>query len=159
MGKLLAINISKERGTEKREVPQAELVADYGIMGDAHAGKWHRQVSLLSAEKIDAFRARGAQIDNGAFGENLIISGFDFKNLPLGTRFCIGDAILEMTQIGKQCHSHCAIYKRMGECIMPKEGRVCSSHKRRSDSYRGRGEADSGKHICFDKGQTGGQPL
>lgn len=122
MGKLLAINISKERGTEKREVPQAELVADYGIMGDAHAGKWHRQVSLLSAEKIDAFRARGAQIDNGAFGENLIISGFDFKNLPLGTRFCIGDAILEMTQIGKQCHSHCAIYKRMGECIMPKEG-------------------------------------
>ena len=122
MGKLLAINISKERGTEKREVPQAELVADYGIMGDAHAGKWHRQVSLLSAEKIDAFRARGAQIDNGAFGENLVISGFDFKNLPLGTRFCIGDAILEMTQIGKQCHSHCAIYKRMGECIMPKEG-------------------------------------
>ena len=72
MGKLLAINISKERGTEKREVPQAELVADYGIMGDAHAGKWHRQVSLLSAEKIDDFRARGAQIDNGAFGENLI---------------------------------------------------------------------------------------
>ena len=122
MGKLLAINISKERGTEKREVPQAELVADYGIMGDAHAGKWHRQVSLLSAEKIDAFRARGAQIANGAFGENLVISGFDFKNLPLGTRFCIGDAILEMTQIGKQCHSHCAIYKRMGECIMPKEG-------------------------------------
>ena len=122
MGKLLAINISKERGTEKREVPQAELVADYGIMGDAHAGKWHRQVSLLSAEKIYAFRARGAQIDNGAFGENLVISGFDFKNLPLGTRFCIGDAILEMTQIGKQCHSHCAIYKRMGECIMPKEG-------------------------------------
>ena len=120
MGKLLAINISKERGTEKREVPQAELVADYGIMGDAHAGKWHRQVSLLSAEKIDDFRARGAQIDNGAFGENLIISGFDLGNLPLGTRFCIGDTILEMTQIGKQCHSHCAIYKRMGECIMPK---------------------------------------
>lgn len=99
MGKLLAINISKERGTEKREVPQAELVADYGIMGDAHAGKWHRQVSLLSAEKIDDFRARGAQIDNGAFGENLIISGFDLGNLPLGTRFCIGDTILEMTQI------------------------------------------------------------
>ena len=100
MGNLLAFNISKERGTEKREVPQAELVADYGIMGDAHAGKWHRQVSLLSAEKIDDFRARGAQIDNGAFGENLIISGFDLGNLPLGTRFCIGDTILEMTQIG-----------------------------------------------------------
>ena len=123
MGKLLAINISKERGTEKREVPQAELVADYGIMGDAHAGKWRQAGQPASAEKIDAFRARGAQIDNGAFGENLVISGFDFKNLPLGTRFCIGDAILEMTQIGKQCHSHCAIYKRMGECIMPK--RAC----------------------------------
>ena len=89
MGKLLAINISKERGTEKREGPQAELVADYGIMGDAHAGKWHRQVSLLSAEKIDAFRARGAQIDNGAFGENLIISGFDFflRKTPGGAGF------------------------------------------------------------------------
>ena len=132
MGKLLAINISKERGTEKREVPQAELVADYGIMGDAHAGKWHRQVSLLSAEKIYAFRARGAQIDNGAFGENLVISGFDFKNLPLGTRFCIGDAILEMTQIGKQCHS----LQEDGRVHYAKGGRVCSSHKRRSDSYR-----------------------
>ena len=125
MGKLLAINISKERGTEKREVPQAELVADYGIMGDAHAGKWHRQVSLLYAEKKEAYRAGGDKKDDGAFGENLSISGFDFKNLPLGTRFCIGDTILEMTQIGKQCHSHCAIYKRMGECIMPKEG-VCA---------------------------------
>ena len=79
-GKLLAINISKERGTEKREVPQAELVADYGIMGDAHAGKWHRQVSLLSAEKIDDFRARGAQIDNGAFGE-IPESFFSVRNI------------------------------------------------------------------------------
>ncbi len=122
MGKLTAINISEKRGTEKKEIQQAELVADYGIMGDAHAGKWHRQVSLLSAEKIDDFKARGAQIENGAFGENLIVSGFDFKNLPVGTRFKIGDALLEMTQIGKQCHSHCVIYKRMGECIMPKEG-------------------------------------
>lgn len=122
MGKLIAINISEKRGTEKKEIQQAELVADYGIMGDAHAGKWHRQVSLLSAEKIDDFKARGAVIENGAFGENLIVSGFDFKNLPVGTRFKIGDALLEMTQIGKQCHSHCEIFKRMGECIMPKEG-------------------------------------
>lgn len=122
MGKLIAINISEKRGTEKKEIQEAELVTDFGIAGDAHAGKWHRQVSLLSFEKIEDFKARGARIENGSFGENLIVSGFDFKTLPLGTRFQIGDALLEMTQIGKQCHSHCAIYQRMGECIMPKEG-------------------------------------
>ena len=122
MGKLIAINISEKRGTEKKEIQEAQLVTDFGIAGDAHAGKWHRQVSLLSFEKIEDFKARGARIENGAFGENLIVSGFDFKTLPLGTRFQIGDALLEMTQIGKQCHSHCAIYQRMGECIMPKEG-------------------------------------
>ena len=131
MGKLLAINISKERGTEKREVPQAELVADYGIMGDAHAGKWHRQVSLLSAEKIDAFRARGAQIDNGAFGENLVISGFDFKNLPLGTRCYSGD------DADRQAVSFALCYlQEDGRVHYAKGGRFCSSHKRRSDSYR-----------------------
>ena len=122
MGKLIAINISEKRGTEKKEIQEAQLVTDFGIAGDAHAGKWHRQVSLLSFEKIEDFKARGARIENGAFGENLIVSGFDFKTLPLGTRFQIGDALLEMTQIGKQCHSYCAIYQRMGECIMPKEG-------------------------------------
>mgnify|MGYP003374084961 CR=1 FL=1 len=122
MGKLIAINISEKRGTEKKEIQEAELVTDFGIAGDAHAGKWHRQVSLLSFEKIEDFKARGARIENGAFGENLIVSGFDFKTLPVGTRFQIGDALIEMTQIGKQCHSHCSIYQRMGECIMPKEG-------------------------------------
>ena len=122
MGKLIAINISEKRGTEKKEIQEAQLVTDFGIVGDAHAGKWHRQVSLLSFEKIEDFKARGARIENGAFGENLIVSGFDFKTLPLGTRFQIGDALLEMTQIGKECHSHCEIFKRMGECIMPREG-------------------------------------
>ena len=122
MGKLVAINISEKRGTEKKEIQEAELVADFGIAGDAHAGKWRRQVSLLSFEKIEDFKARGARIENGAFVENLIVSGFDFKTLPLGTRFQIGDALLEMTQIGKECHSHCEIFKRMGECIMPREG-------------------------------------
>lgn len=100
MGKLIAINISEKRGTEKKEIQEAQLVTDFGIAGDAHAGKWHRQVSLLSFEKIEDFKARGARIENGAFGENLIVSGFDFKTLPLGTRFQIGDALLEMTQIG-----------------------------------------------------------
>ena len=122
MGKIIGICISEKRGTAKHEVETAKLVEDWGIEGDADAGKWHRQVSLLSFEKIEDFKARGARIENGAFGENLIVSGFDFKTLPLGTRFQIGDALLEMTQIGKECHSHCEIFKRMGECIMPREG-------------------------------------
>ena len=122
MGKLIAINISRERGTEKKQIPKVRLIRNYGLDGDAHAGRWHRQVSLLSYEKIEEFRKKGAQIGLGAFGENLIVEGYDFRNLPVGTRFQCGDVILEMTQIGKECHSHCEIYKRMGECIMPREG-------------------------------------
>ena len=121
-GKLIAINISRERGTEKKQIPKVRLIRNYGLDGDAHAGRWHRQVSLLSYEKIEEFRKKGAQIGLGAFGENLIVEGYDFRNLPVGTRFQCGDVILEMTQIGKECHSHCEIYKRMGECIMPREG-------------------------------------
>ena len=93
-----------------------------GIEGDAHAGKWHRQVSLLALEKIEAFRERGAEVGFGAFGENIIVEGFDLRNLPVGTRFRIGDALLELTQIGKECHTHCAIYHQVGDCIMPREG-------------------------------------
>lgn len=119
MGEIKGICISEKRGTQKHEVESAVFVKDWGIEGDAHAGKWHRQVSLLSFEKIEAFRARGAEV---AFGENLIVEGYDFKNLPIGTRFRCGDVLLEMTQIGKECHSHCEIYKKMGECIMPHEG-------------------------------------
>ena len=122
MGKLIAINISRERGTEKKQIPKVRLIRNYGLDGDAHAGRWHRQVSLLSYEKIEEFRKKGAQIGLGAFGENLIVEGYDFRNLSVGTRFQCGDVILEMTQIGKECHSHCEIYKRMGECIMPREG-------------------------------------
>ena len=99
MGKLIAINISRERGTEKKQIPKVRLIRNYGLDGDAHAGRWHRQVSLLSYEKIEEFRKKGAKVENGAFGENLIISGFDFRSLPLGTRFKIGDAVLEMTQV------------------------------------------------------------
>ncbi len=121
-GKVLAVCISEKKGVQKTEIPQGKLIEDWGIEGDAHAGKWHRQVSLLSFEKIEAFRARGAQVDFGAFGENLVIEGFDFRVIPVGTRFRIGEALLELTQIGKECHSHCAIYKVMGDCIMPREG-------------------------------------
>ncbi|MGI5824171.1 MAG: molybdopterin-binding protein [Bacillota bacterium] len=122
MGVIKGICISEKKGTQKHSVPSAEFAVDWGIKNDAHAGKWHRQVSLLSFEKIEAFRAKGAEVDFGAFGENLIVDGFDFRNLPVGTRFACGDVLLEMTQIGKECHSHCAIYQVMGDCIMPREG-------------------------------------
>ena len=98
------------------------MIPNHGIENDAHAGKWHRQVSLLNLEKIEEFRAKGVDVDFGAFGENLIIDEFDFRKLPVGTRFKIGDVLLEMTQIGKECHSHCAIYHAVGDCIMPREG-------------------------------------
>ena len=122
MGVIKGICISEKRGTAKHEIEEAILAKDWGIQGDAHAGHWHRQVSLLSYEKIEDFRNKGADIELGAFGENLIVSGYDFRNLAVGTRFQCGEAVLEMTQIGKECHSHCEIYKRMGECIMPREG-------------------------------------
>lgn len=122
MGVIKGICISENRGTAKHEIEEAILVKDWGIQGDAHAGHWHRQVSLLSYEKIEEFRKKGADIELGVFGENLIVSGYDFRNLAVGTRFQCGEAVLEMTQIGKECHSHCEIYKRMGECIMPREG-------------------------------------
>lgn len=122
MGIVKAICISEKKGTQKHRVEEAVFVEDWGIEKDAHAGKWHRQVSLLSYDKIEDFKKRGAEITDGAFGENLVVEGFDFRNLPVGTIFQCNDVILEMTQIGKQCHSHCEIYKTMGECIMPKEG-------------------------------------
>lgn len=122
MGIVKAICISEKKGTQKHRVEEAVFIEDYGIENDAHAGKWHRQVSLLSYDKIEDFKKRGADVLDGAFGENLVVEGFDFRNLPVGTIFQCGDVILEMTQIGKQCHSHCEIYKIMGECIMPKEG-------------------------------------
>ena len=122
MGKIIAVCTSAEKGVQKHAVPSVRLIEDWGIEGDAHAGKWHRQVSLLAMEKIDAFRARGAEVADGAFGENIICEGFDLAKLPIGTRFQSGDVVLELTQVGKQCHAHCEIYKVMGDCIMPREG-------------------------------------
>ena len=122
MGEIKAICISEKRGVQKVEIPEAQIQPGWGIAGDAHGGNWHRQVSLLGFEKIEEFRARGAEVDYGAFGENLIVEGFDLRALPVGTRFRIGEAVLELTQIGKECHSHCEIYKKMGDCIMPREG-------------------------------------
>lgn len=122
MGKILAVNISENKGTQKHNVHTANVIEDWGIENDAHAGKWHRQVSLLSAEKISEFKAKGAPIQDGAFGENLIVDGFDFARLPVGTRLVSGEVVLEVTQIGKKCHNGCEIYKIMGDCIMPREG-------------------------------------
>ena len=122
MGIVRAICLSAAKGTAKQDVGQIELVAEHGLKGDAHAGDWHRQVSLLSLQKIDAFRARGADVDYGAFGENIVVDGIDLASLPVGTVIRCGEALLEMTQIGKECHNHCAIFQRMGDCIMPREG-------------------------------------
>ncbi len=121
-GVVRAICVSEKRGTEKHEISQAHFIVNHGIEGDAHAGNWHRQVSLLSYDKIEAFNERGAAVGHGAFGENLVVAGIDFKSLPVGSVFSVGTAKLKMTQIGKECHSHCAIYHRVGDCIMPREG-------------------------------------
>ncbi len=122
MGIIKGICISEKRGTKKREIEEANFIENWGIEEDAHAGNWHRQVSLLSFDKIEAFREKGANVSLGDFGENLIVEGFDFRSLPVGTRLHCGEVVLEMTQIGKECHSHCQIYKTMGDCIMPREG-------------------------------------
>lgn len=122
MGKIEAICISTKKGTPKYEITTATIIKDFGIEGDAHAGNWHRQISLLSLEKVEEFKKLGANVNFGAFGENLVVSGFDFRSLPVGTVFCCGDVVLEMTQIGKECHTHCAIYHQVGKCIMPTQG-------------------------------------
>ena len=156
-GKIVALCISEARGTVKHAVPQVKLIKDYGIEGDAHAGHWHRQVSLLSAEQVEAFNQRiacsNAQIlekaklttldakesDNiaepgetekaiiepaieGTFGENILVSGIDLRQLPVGSTLTAGAVILKLSQIGKECHSHCQIFHRVGDCIMPREG-------------------------------------
>lgn len=118
----MAVCISEKKGTPKYNVNTIHLIKDFGIKGDAHAGKWHRQVSLLSYEEIQRFKERGAEIDDGAFGENLVVQGIILNELPIGTQLKCNEVILEVTQIGKECHHHCQIYQKMGECIMPKLG-------------------------------------
>ncbi len=122
MGKVLAVCTSERKGTLKKNVNEGTFVVGHGVEGDAHAGNWHRQVSLLSADKIEEFRQKGADVDYGAFGENLVVKDFDFRALPVGTLLRCGDVLLEMTQIGKECHSDCAIRRQTGDCIMPREG-------------------------------------
>lgn len=122
-GHVLAVNISAQRGEIKHDVKSAYLEADWGIKEDAHSGAWHRQISLLSLSSVEKMRAMGVQVDFGAFAENLTIGEMDVALLPLGTRLKIGEAVIEVTQIGKECHNQgCAIKKQVGTCVMPVEG-------------------------------------
>ena len=122
-GKIISVNISTETGTKKDPVGRAELRIDHGIPNDAHAGPHHRQVSLLGIESIDKMRKMGADVVPGSFGENLTTEGIDLVSLPIGTILTTGGgATLEVTQIGKVCHDHCAIFQSVGDCVMPREG-------------------------------------
>lgn len=122
MGRVIAVCISEKRGTQKKNIKEGNFIENFGIENDAHGGNWHRQVSLLSYEKIEEFNEKGANVIEGAFGENLVVEGIEFTSLPIGTRFKCNEVILELTQIGKECHNHCEIYKKMGDCIMPRNG-------------------------------------
>lgn len=148
-GKIVALCISEARGTVKHAVSEVSLIKDYGIEGDAHAGHWHRQVSILSAEQVEAFnerivlsnaqileQAKGSTTEDlnnkkailieptieGTFGENILVSGIDLRKLPVGSTLQAGAVVLKLSQIGKECHSHCQIFQRVGDCIMPREG-------------------------------------
>ncbi len=121
--KIESIAISRKKGTRKTPVDEAQLLQNHGIKDDAHAGSWHRQVSFLSSENIEKARSRGLDVSFGDFAENIATRGIDWKNIPVGTKVQIGEsALLEITQIGKECHNKCAIYYKAGDCIMPKEG-------------------------------------
>ncbi len=120
---IIAVCTSKAKGERKTDVGQGELLKGFGLVGDAHGGDWHRQVSLLAIESIDKMRAAGLDVGPGAFAENLTTRGIELHSLPIGTRFRVGASVLlEMTQIGKECHDRCAIYHQAGDCVMPKEG-------------------------------------
>jgi MOSC domain-containing protein YiiM len=122
-GKIKAISISKKKGTKKKNVPEAEVKIDFGIVGDAHGGNWHRQISLLANESIDKMIEMGANVSPGSFAENITTQGIELPGLPVGCKLKAGEEIeLEITQIGKECHSRCEIFKQVGDCIMPREG-------------------------------------
>jgi MOSC domain-containing protein YiiM len=122
-GTVVSIAVSDEKGVPKKPVDAVLLIADYGIKGDAHAGKWHRQVSLLAAEDINAANEKGFAVTFGDFAENIATLGVDWPALPVGTKVKIGPAaLLEITQIGKKCHDKCAVHQRVGDCIMPRKG-------------------------------------
>ena len=123
MAEVVSVNISERKGTVKVPVPEIQLRLRHGIVGDAHAGDWHRQISLLAEERIDTMRPRSPiALDPGVFAENINTEGIDLKGLPVGTHLRIGETEVEVTQIGKECHNDCAIKKAVGKCVMPTEG-------------------------------------
>jgi MOSC domain-containing protein YiiM len=122
IGEIIAVCVSAAKGERKTPVDKVLLRENHGIVGDAHAGDWHRQVSLLAKESIDKMRKLGLDVDNGDFAENLTTCGVNLPTLAIGTRLKIGETLLEVTQIGKECHTRCAIYYQAGDCVMPKEG-------------------------------------
>ncbi|AMP20108.1 molybdenum cofactor sulfurase [endosymbiont 'TC1' of Trimyema compressum] len=123
MPKVIGVCISEKKGEQKKEIPFGECIVDFGIKNDAHGGNWHRQISLLAKESVDTMRATGIELINGDFAENIITEGIVLKDLPIGTRLKIGgNLILEVTQIGKECHSGCVIQQKAGKCVMPTEG-------------------------------------
>ncbi len=120
--RILSVNVSERTGEQKRPVPRAILREAYGIEGDAHAGEGHRQVSLLAEEDIDTLRGRGIEIRYGDFAENITTRGIELASLPIGARLHLGAALLEITQVGKECHAGCAISRTTGDCVMPRRG-------------------------------------
>lgn len=122
MAEVVSVNISEKKGTVKHEVDEIRLKINHGIVGDAHAGNWHRQISLLAEESIDTMRGNGIELVNGIFAENINTVGIDLKNLPVGTWLKVGKTVIEVTQIGKECHNDCEIKKKVGKCVMPTEG-------------------------------------
>ena len=122
MAKVVAVCISEKKGTMKFEGPEIQWKIKHGIVGDAHAGDWHRQVSLLGNESVEKMKKNFPDIPIGAFAENILTEGITLYQLPIGTRLRVGEALLELTQIGKECHSDCAIRQQVGDCVMPREG-------------------------------------
>ena len=122
-GRIVAVSTSRRKGQKKSNLSEGELLEDKGFEGDAHAGDWHRQVSLLAMESINKIRDKGMDVAPGDFAENITTSGIEIWQLELGTRLAVGsEAELEVTQIGKECHDRCAIYRQVGDCVMPREG-------------------------------------
>lgn len=122
-GKIVAVCTSEKKGMRKKNVGSGQLITDFGLEGDAHGGPWHRQVSLLALESIDKMRKMGLDVNPGDFAENITTEGIDLVSLPIGTKMSIGkESTGEVTQIGKECHTRCAIYYQAGDCVMPKEG-------------------------------------
>ena len=143
-GKVLAVNVSEEKGTKKTNIQSCDLLKDFGLKGDAHAGPWHRQVSLLANESIEKMRAMGLKVGYGDFAENITTEGVDLVHLPIGTTIRVGNSVLlRVTQIGKECHERCAIYYQVGDCVMPKEGIFAE--------VLSEGEVKAGDEIIIDQ--------